>query len=334
MAPSLGRKNLTCFYCNQKSGIKYDGLITQWECGACEAMNYLDDKGEIVDPPVATEYAAPNGPQYAIPRPDSPSSQASDSALFCSTCLKNQHIYTSSLAQYHIETDPNHPQYKELERASFEYRKRLEKQYPQVCEDCEPRVLERMKQAGRTAKTDYLGRLMDKSRARKINSGINDFSISGTLRLLGQLLWYIGFAGQVFWNIIGLLGTLQPGWLTISNPVLSSALLSLISGLSALSIDISTSSGLARPSLICSSVSIWWNPMFEQMNKGFMNHIKGFDDWYKYQGILLLARGLFLYIMGTGVLADPSSAATRGAHLFMLGFTGFVSIPTVFGDII
>jgi len=43
MAPSFRRKVLVCFYCNKKSGIKYDGLIKQWECGNCESMNYLDE---------------------------------------------------------------------------------------------------------------------------------------------------------------------------------------------------------------------------------------------------------------------------------------------------
>jgi len=42
MASSFGRKSLLCFYCNKRSGIKYDGFITQWECGKCDAMNYLD----------------------------------------------------------------------------------------------------------------------------------------------------------------------------------------------------------------------------------------------------------------------------------------------------
>jgi hypothetical protein len=42
MASFRGKKKLVCFYCNKKSGIPYDGLITQWECANCDAMNYLD----------------------------------------------------------------------------------------------------------------------------------------------------------------------------------------------------------------------------------------------------------------------------------------------------
>jgi len=48
MAPSFRRKVLVCFYCNKKSSIKYDGLITQWECGNCESMNYLDEVRALI----------------------------------------------------------------------------------------------------------------------------------------------------------------------------------------------------------------------------------------------------------------------------------------------
>jgi hypothetical protein len=43
MASKFGGRTLICFYCNKKSGIKYDGLITQWQCGQCESENYLDE---------------------------------------------------------------------------------------------------------------------------------------------------------------------------------------------------------------------------------------------------------------------------------------------------
>ena len=43
MATTVGRNYLVCFYCNKRSGIKNDGLITQWECAKCDSMNYLDE---------------------------------------------------------------------------------------------------------------------------------------------------------------------------------------------------------------------------------------------------------------------------------------------------
>jgi hypothetical protein len=43
MAPKFGLKSLVCFYCNKKSGLKYDGLITQWRCEKCDSENFLDE---------------------------------------------------------------------------------------------------------------------------------------------------------------------------------------------------------------------------------------------------------------------------------------------------
>jgi hypothetical protein len=43
MAPSLGSRRLICFYCGRKSAIRQDGSVREWECGNCEAVNYLDE---------------------------------------------------------------------------------------------------------------------------------------------------------------------------------------------------------------------------------------------------------------------------------------------------
>lgn len=337
MASSLRRKNLVCFYCNKRSDIKYDGFITQWECTKCDSVNFLDEvcsfqgqagyyanirqHGEITDPPVATEAAAPIDLQYAIPRSESPSSQGSDSTLFCSTCLKNQGLYTASLAQYYIETDPNHPQYRELERKYFAFKKSLEKRYPQVCQDCEPRVLERMREAGRTAKADHLRRLMDKSRARK-SVCVNNLSFSKSIDFAGKLLWYMGLLGQIVWNIMALVAIAQHNNHEALDSFLQPSLLALLDH----AIHVSTSRAWAWSSLFCTIASCWWNPMFKQVNSGFMNHIKGFRDWYKFQFLLVVIRSLFYYIMGTGVFMDPFSAASTGAHTFFLCFVTLVCI--------
>ncbi|KAG8675787.1 hypothetical protein FPOAC1_001780 [Fusarium poae] len=122
-----GTKYLTCFYCGKRSNTKYDGITRQFLCLSCDATNYLDHNGEITDPPVATEREAP-ATLYANPRPSSPS--LPQDSIFCTTCLKNQRLFTSSLAQY-LPDDPNHPEYAELERNYYRYRKGLEERYPQ-----------------------------------------------------------------------------------------------------------------------------------------------------------------------------------------------------------
>ena len=270
--------------------------------------------GEITDPPVASDQAAPPL-TYAIPRSRS-LSPGSDANLFCATCLKNQHLRVASLAQFDVEHDPDHPQYRESERRYFAFKKQLEKTYPQVCEDCRPKAIERLKESSKTAKSDHLRRLLDKSRARSSGNKIIAFSLSGLLVFIGSFLWYGGLLGQLLWNFTSLL---QPNL----SPMLDLGLSYRLYALEQIQ-TITTSHRWTWTSLILSILSVWWNPMFRQMNRGFMNHITGVSDWYKYQTILLVYRGFFYASMGDGFLADPSEPQTLAAHLFTFGFVIYV----------
>ncbi|KAH8821226.1 Ima1 N-terminal domain-containing protein [Xylogone sp. PMI_703] len=326
MAPLRGRTTMRCFYCNQKSHIKYSPSISEWKCDRCDAVNYLDENGEITDPPIDTVYAS-NSQHYAFPRPASPS-PGPETNLFCARCLKNQHLYTASLAQYDVETDPSHPDYKALERKYFAFRRDLERRYPQVCEDCEPKVLERMREAGKAAKSDYLRRLMDRSRENRQNHRAKGLNLDSSLNIVGQTLFYLGLAGQVVWNTRTLVmaANLNPALAVNTWPVVDKLpSLPIALKIRFLAMDWGQ---LVRSSLLCSICAIWWNPMFKQMNKGFVNHVKGFDDWYKYQSILLIARAMFFWLMGTGIFIDASSNESVGAHAFMLGFLIFITIAS------
>lgn len=270
--------------------------------------------GDITDPPVATESAAPGLLRYTTTQ--AKSQPRDDSQLFCATCIKNQHLYTASLAQYHVETDPTHPRYKELEREYFNYRRSLERLYPQVCEDCEPMVLERMRDAGRTAKADHLRRAMDRSRAKRLNRDRN-VTISGALEVIGKGLWYVGLIGQLIWNGIAFsVPFIEQNWPKIMTNVPFAELAGAFQ----------PTHSMAWVSLLCSITSIWWNPMFKQMNNGFMNHISGFGDWYKLQFLSIVVRGIFYSTTGTGVFADPFSSAALGANAIVIIFTIMVSL--------
>ena len=170
-------------------------------------------------------------------------------------------------------------------------------------------MLERMREAGRTAKTDHLRRLMDRSRTKK---SVDRLSFSGVVSLAGKWLWYLGLLGQIFWNIMALVAVAQHDNPNAMANILRPPLTSFLGKC----IQISTSRTWARAGLWCSVCSIWWNPMFKQMNSGFMKHIRGFGDWYKLQFLLVVIRVLFYYIMGTGVFADSFSPASTGAHIF------------------
>jgi hypothetical protein len=273
---------------------------------------------------VATYDAAPVNRNFAIPQFEpAPSSQEPDTSLFCSTCLKNQHLFTTSLAQYDVDIDPNSPHYKENERNYYRYRNGLEKRYPQVCEDCEPKVLEQMREAGRTAKTDYLRRLMEKSRARR-SAGQAHAGVLST-ESIGKVLWYLGLLGQLLWHIIALVGASQHYHPLLMEPF-TRKIMSISSFYFAHAVIPLSRSSLAQSSLLCSAASVWWNPKFKQMKNGFMNHIQGFGDWYKYQALLFAIRGLSYFIVGNGVLADPYASSTVTVHAFIFGFVIYLAI--------
>jgi hypothetical protein len=207
-----------------------------------------------------------------------------------------------------------------LERKYYKFRANLEKQYPQVCADCEPKVLERMREAGRTARTDYLRRLLEQSRARRAAARSGGITSSAVVNLIGKCLWYFGLALQLLWHISGLIVAAQHNYQTIFDALVPPTVLTVIPLLS------ENSTVLSSWGFRSSLASLWWNPKFKQLNNGFMNHIKGFGEWYKYQATLLLVRAIYYYMMKTGILADPLAPATLGAHLFGLGFVTYVSI--------
>jgi len=322
-------------------------------------MNHLCSKvsvlifrqnGEITDPPVATVEESPSVLQYARRSESpsfSPSSSDPDSTLFCNDCLKNQHLVRSSLAQY----VPEEQDTLAVDRNYLKFKWSLEKRYPQVCEDCLPRVIERLKQSSYTAKTDHLRRLLDKTRQnvaprKKRKSWLDVFDI------LGETFWTVGVFGQLLWNFVVLFGHLMHRFLHISiSDLLSSDPLtdpdsditfSTLTTLMQPMLDIMKYDGntmcslgyqgiavrnLAKWSLLLSFLSIWWNPKFKEGYRGYHRHIKGFQDWYKYQVLLLIARVAFWYMLKYQLLDRIDPSATIGVHIFMLGFTILVSTP-------
>jgi hypothetical protein len=180
-------------------------------------------------------------------------------------------------------------------------------------------VLDRMRAAGKTAKTDYLRRLLQQSRARRATARSTKITFSGSLEFVGKFLWYFGLAAQLLWHFTALIVTAQHRYTMIFDNYMPPTLLMMVR------LATESSDVLLSWSFQCTLSSIWWNPKFKHFNNGFMNHIRGFGEWYKYQAILLLVRGLYYYMIRTTALRDPLSPATLGAHLFGFGFVTHVS---------
>ncbi|TGJ80439.1 hypothetical protein E0Z10_g8321 [Xylaria hypoxylon] len=201
------RRCLRCFYCGQKSNIRFEAQ-TSFDCSNCDATNWLDRNGEITDPPAATEVLEHNNVQYAIPRPlpprspsplDSATGSLTGESIFCAACLRNQHMLNSSLAQFEWPDAATGAEHSARERKYWALKKELEKRYPQVCEDCLPKVNKKLNQASYTAQTDHLKRMVNRTRSQR---GImKKRGPLDVLDCLGELSWYAGFALQAAWHL-------------------------------------------------------------------------------------------------------------------------------------
>ncbi|ATY60972.1 hypothetical protein A9K55_006743 [Cordyceps militaris] len=312
-------KRLSCFYCGKQTGLTYDGTITNFLCLSCEATNYLDHNGDITDPPVATEGEAAAPSQYA--RPQSVAAARPD-VVFCETCLKNQHLFTASLAQY-LPDDPSHPDYDELDRNYYRYRRNLEKRYPQVCDECADKVQKRIREAGYTAKTDHLRRMMDKSRGRKATRKAGVLDVASAL---GAWLWRGGLVAQLLWHVRHILQALERPDDGMYDPDDASVYVKSLVAAKPVLTWLPDGDVLIQMSIAAAILSSWWNPHFVQFTRGFTRHLLGFTRWYSFQGLIIFFRILFRSVLGIHGGDAPSQSAQLSVHLATAGIMCFIYI--------
>ncbi|RWA06339.1 hypothetical protein EKO27_g8765 [Xylaria grammica] len=209
MRTLLSRGFLRCFYCGQWSNLRFEGQKS-FDCSKCDATNWLDRNGEITDPPAtAAEGFGRNNVQYAIsrsPPPRSPSPLASaagglvNDSIFCTACLRNQHMLNSALAQFEWPDAATDPNYSSRERKYWKLKRELEARYPQVCQDCLPKVNKKLNQASYTAQTDHLKRMVGRTRSQRAT--VKRRGILDAVDFVGELSWYAGFVLQAVWHLM------------------------------------------------------------------------------------------------------------------------------------
>ncbi|PHH62340.1 hypothetical protein CDD82_2008 [Ophiocordyceps australis] len=279
---------LACFYCGQQSSSQAaPGRKHSFVCGHCDATNYLDADGGIMDPPVATERES--APKRYVAR----GAGGGDETVFCSRCLENQHLFTRCLAQY-----SNNREDFVLNREYYSFRKQQEQRYPQVCDACAVKVQQRILRAGYTAKTDHLRRMMDMSRGKRIMT--TEPTRLDYVSAIGRATWRAGFVLEMLWHakaVVFVLANSMP---------LSAALVDLLAYLPA-------THRLASWSIAAAFASAWWNPHFVQVNRGFTRHLLGLTQWYCFQGLII-----FFRLASRGLLSmNQSKDACLSAHLAM-----------------
>lgn len=247
----------------------------------------------------------------------------SGNQLFCSTCLRNQHLYTSSLATFYPEDDDtlnteDDPNYEK-------YRRDLELRYPQVCETCEPRVKQQMRQAGYEAKADNLRRIMDRTREFKANQRARERGWQSSLVYLGSLCYWLSIGGQLVWDFTCAV-TLAPFVVALnpSSPALS-ALMRLTVQVTELQSSLIDPSSVARTALIMGCLSIWWNPKLRMKVVGSHGRLANLAEYYEIQLIFMLIRVIFWSLFKDPSASGIDALKCMAGHLFMMLFTNLVS---------
>lgn len=277
--------------------------------------------GDITDPPVATT-DTPHAPRYA--RQDrSPSPSPQTNQVFCKKCLDNQHLFTASLAQY-LPEDPTDPEYVERERNYWRFYRGLEKRYPQVCADCEPKVNEKLDKAAYTAKTDHLRRML---RHTAENRNLYTSSAANYFHALGRSLWFLSVLLQMLCYALLIRQHFDAESGDISNSSWSAGPLGVL--------DIAfrrlpSSERLVHWSFGTGLLSCWWNPRWVDCCKGRAKNLVGFPRFYASQALsLVLKSPHFLY--GFLVVEDearrPPTQAVSLAVLVILALYLYRASP-------
>ncbi|KAI1294404.1 hypothetical protein F5Y03DRAFT_317360 [Xylaria venustula] len=326
MGTLRSRRFLRCFYCGQRSSIRFDGQ-TSFDCANCDATNWLDQHGEITDPPVATDSLNRGNVQYAFPRspvpslspqPPSPSNAApaggAIESIFCADCLRNQHMLNCSLAQFEWPEEPTAADYRERERKYWSLKKELEKRYPQVCGKCLPKANAKLLQASYTAQTDHLRRMMDRTRSKRTEA-----KRRGPLDLvnfLGRTAWQAGYVLQGTWHLIVVILLLTESY--ASTPAKGGWIPAALAALHRLCATIVPSPDWTMQWAINLGLCAFpWNPRFKQSIRGFTAHILGFRQWYTYQLLALLQRFIALSIAQYSRSQGLPTTAQLGAQLII-----------------
>ncbi|RYP34718.1 hypothetical protein DL767_004164 [Monosporascus sp. MG133] len=224
---------------------------------------------------------------------------------------RNQYLVTSVLAQYEWPDETSGPEAVAAERKFWALRKDVEKRYPQVCADCEPKVEKRLRDASYTAQTDHLRRMMDRTRSQR--QEMKQRGILDVVDAVGKRFWHLGFILQFWWHAAVLFSIFRDYYSLADGNSWMSVMLRAArrAGFDKLPQE----DQLIRWAIHLSMFSLPWNPRFKQTIRGFTTHIVGFKQWYMYQILILLIRFICLSMSLHSRSYGMPSTTTLGAQL-------------------
>lgn len=181
----------------------------------------------------------------------------------------------------------------------------------------------RIRDAGYLAKTDHLRRMMERSKGRKPTRRVTALDWASSV---GSWLWWGGLGLQLFWHLVlaaELLGDRPSpdGMRDPDDQGMAAWLLTLAKPAAAF---LPSADVLSKWSITASILSVWWNPYFVQVNRGFTRHLLGLTQWYSFQGLIVFFRLVFRVFAHAQIRDGQSANAQLASHLVMAGLIGLV----------
>lgn len=229
----------------------------------------------------------------------------------------------SSLAQFEWPDDHSGAEYLAREKKYWTLRKDLERRYPQVCSECEPKVEKKLHDASYTAQTDHLKRMIQRTRSRR--DEVRRKGLLDMLDIVGKWSWKLSYILQFLWHAATLSALLVQQFEPVDDKTTWMALAVRI--LRRVAVDsFHDSDRLLSWAINLGLCSFPWNPRFKQSIRGFTLHILGFKQWYSYQLLTLLVRLVCLSITQYAETQNITASAQLGAQIFIAVFMAYVSI--------
>ncbi|KAF2266648.1 hypothetical protein CC78DRAFT_614829 [Lojkania enalia] len=262
--PRLLRRRLRCHYCNQDSANNQQGVPRTWVCPHCDSTNHLDERGELTDPPADLPAARPVRYAHSRPRAIEPELTDPDANLFCVNCLANQNLILHMMSEY--IPDESDSQYKDYANTAAEYRRELERRYPEVCENCLPRVQRQLRRRNRGAQAEQFRRILDNSRRNLPLLGTRRHI--WTLRILFFAKWayiYSVLVG-ILWHTLGIIVVPEE---TVGEQAIPDARTCLLQALETQQVpnpcfDADWMIRLVSFAILADFFTLWWNPKLQQ----------------------------------------------------------------------
>ncbi|OSS51512.1 hypothetical protein B5807_03817 [Epicoccum nigrum] len=297
----LLRRRIRCHFCNQQSRETVAHIPRTYLCPQCDAVNYFDERGNVTDPPTEDIAAAPAAAFHyatALPRSSSPVMPLppEPESLFCRACERNQLLLNKTLAEYLPDEDD--PEYDKYTSSLDAYRRELEDRYPQVCQDCLPRVQDQIRAAGYAAKADNLRRIIDRSREH--SRTVQTSRQTWTLRLiaLAKCIYICSVVSGLLWHTMGLTMAAQDDTDALEHVTWGTCLAMAFSVHRAHQRCVMSPFALSllQASLLADWATIWWNPKLANKTNSITGRMQGLKLlWAVRAMVLTLRTAAFFY---------------------------------------